>query len=174
MPRIIFVSGMDETGSSSILEMVLEGSRKRLSKHIRLGFERRELDKLKGMIVDDSKKVLSSLFKKIESQASAALKSGISVVVEGPLTLKTEDGYLPLVPKGFFRSFSPDAFILFESPNTGKNSKIDFIQQEVNRSYAAMYASLGGSALKIIPVGRGGVKNALKECTQVIDTFLGM
>jgi len=48
----------------------------------------------------------------------------------------------------------------------------DPTQQQVNRAYAAMYASLGGSLLKIIEVGRGRVKDALKESSNVLLSVL--
>jgi adenylate kinase len=184
MPKIIFVAGLNESGYGTIMDMVFEGSRKRLGRHIRLGFEEHELRRVGNMLANDARKAAAGLYRKIENQISAALKAGSSVVVEGPLTLKTGDGYLPLVPKGFFESFKPDVFILFEAAKgtaqTGsggvvrkaKPSGMDWTQQEINRSYAAMYASLGSSLFNIITVGRGGVKTALRECTRLMESFL--
>jgi len=184
MPRIIFVAGLDESGYNTIMDMALEGSRKRLGRHIRLGFEEKELRKIAKMLANDARKAAASLYRKIENHVSAALKAGSSVVLEGPLTLKTGEGYLPLVPKGFFESFKPEVFMLFEAPKPaaqrsgdggkggGGESSIDWTQQEINRSYAAMYASLGNSLFNIITVGRGGVKSALRESTRLLETFL--
>ena len=175
MPKIIFVTGLSKSGYGTILDMVLEGSKKRLGRHIRIGFEERELDKAKRMIAPDTRKTVTGLYKSIENQISAALKSGVNVVVDGPLTLSTEEGYLPLMPKRFFESFKPEVFLVFEATRTEARkggSGIDWTQQEMNRSYAAMYASLGGSLLKIIPIGRGGVKDALRDCTHMLEYFL--
>jgi len=171
MPKIVFVAGLNETGCGTIMDMVMEGSRKRLGSHIRVGFEENELKKIGGMVTEDTRKAVANLYRNIETRIAAALKRKSSVVVEGPLTLSTEDGYIPLLPKRFFESFKPDVFIVFESID-GKSPEIDLMQQEINRAYAAMYAALGNSVLKIIKVGKGGVKGALRECTRIIEYFL--
>ena len=119
-------------------------------------------------------KILLNHHNDIEKKISNAIKSGSNVIVIGPLTIKTHEGYLPLVPRRFFTTFKPEIFMLFEVPKT--NSKTDDIfdwtQQEINRSYASMYAALGNSLLNIIPVGKGSVKDAIRECTRTIEYFV--
>lgn len=170
MPKIVFVAGLRETGFKTVVDMVLEGSRSRLQKHLRLGFDDREIKKIRGMIPADTKKAATGIYNKIEKHISAAIKANSSVVVEGPITVKTEDGYLPLFPKKFFESFTPDVFILFEA---AKGPDIDLTQQEVNRSYAELYASSSESPLKIIKISSGSVKSALKEFTHVVESIIG-
>jgi adenylate kinase len=170
MSKIVFVAGLKESGYGTVIDMVLEGSRNKLGRHLRLGFEERELKKMRLMLPEDTKKSVAGLYKDIEKQASAGLKSGSNVIIEGPLTLKTEDGYLPLIPKRFFESFRPDVFILFESQE--RSTGIDMLQQEINRSYAAMYASLAGSLLRVISIKKGGVKDALRSTARLMENFV--
>ena len=151
--------------------MVLEGSRKTLQEHVHLKFKDFGIGKFKRMISDDMVKAREGFCSKVEGKISDALKSGTSVVVEGPLTVNTPEGYFPLVPKEFFESFSPEVFVIFELP--GKNTKVDILQQEVDRTYSEMYASLAGSPLKIIEVGSNDVKSAIKDFRKVMVSFLG-
>ena len=172
MTTIIFVTGMEETGMDTIIDMVLKGSRKKMSnpKHIRF----------KGVIpetsargaTDAAKKAAEKFRSTVEKDVSNSLKAGMNVVVEGPLTLKTAMGYIPLVPRDFFESFSPDVIILFELPPNSP-AGIDWKQQEINRAYASMYASLTGAALKVIEVGRDRVKDAIRDSTRVMVSVLG-
>jgi len=173
MPRVVFVAGMDESGRDTITDMVVEGYRKNIVKIRHIKLKEFGADILKDALSIEMGKARDNFYKGIESKISSALKVGFSIIVEGPLTLKTEDGYLPLVPKRFFESFSPDIFVLFEVPAGKEANKVDMTQQEINRSYAAMYASLAGSPLKIIEVRKGGVKKAIKDFTNVIGSFLG-
>lgn len=170
MAKIVFVAGLKESGYETIVDMVLEGSRNKLGRHLRLGFERGEMKKMGLMLPEDTVKSVAGAYKKIENQISAALKSGSSVILECPITLKTIDGYLPLIPKRFFEAFRPDVFILFESKES--SAGIDLLQQEINRSYAAMYASLGGSLIRIITINKGGVKDALRSTARIMETFI--
>jgi adenylate kinase len=173
MPIIVFAAGMRESGRDSIVDMVLRGSRNNLQKHSHVRLNDTKIRKIKGMISSDLERARDEFYHGIEGEVSSRLKTGTNIIVDGPLTLKTEDGYLPLVPKEFFESFEPDVFVVFEVKKERSAPDIDWTQQEVNRSYAEMYASLAGSPLKIIKVGKGEVKVALREFTKVMESFLG-
>ncbi len=170
MARIVFVTGFIETGRDTIIDMVLKGSSKKLVglKHVR--FEDMGVSGLKSAIPGNIRKSRDQFYSKVERAASDAMKSGMSVVVEGPLTAKTENGYLPIVPRDFFDSFAPEIIILFEMPD-GKD--VDSLHQQINRAYAGTYASLAGCPLKIITVKKNGVKYALRDCTVVMENVLG-
>ncbi|RLI98567.1 MAG: hypothetical protein DRO99_00430 [Candidatus Aenigmatarchaeota archaeon] len=173
MSKIIFITGLEETGRDTIVEMTIGGSKNSLMDFKHVSFEKLGISGLKDELSDTVRKARDGFYKNVEREVSDALRSGLSVIVEGPITMKTENGYLPLVPKEFFEAFSPDVIMLFETPHERGNSRIDWKQQHINRAYAAMYASLGGSLLKIIEVSKGEVKDALRECKEVMSSVMG-
>jgi hypothetical protein len=151
MTKIILATGLADSGMDSVIDMVLEGSKKSLSgtRHIRF---------------KDS-------FGGVERKATEALKKGYNVVIEGPLTKATSDGYQPLVPAKFFSSYQPAMIFLFEVP--GGDRDTDYLQQQINRSSASFHATLGGSLLKVISLGKGGVREAIHECRGSLLSLIG-
>ena len=172
MASIVFVTGLQESGMDTVMDMVLEGSRNSLEKLKHIRFSNLGLGRLGESPARDIRKARDLFYKSVERQVSDALKSGMSVVLEGPLTLKTGNGYLPLVPSEFFESFAPEAIMLFEV-QADKGQEADMTQQQINRAYAAMHASLSGCSLKLVQIAKGRVKDSIKESTEVMLSVLG-
>jgi len=172
---LIFVSGNPESGKNEILNMVLQGYKKMLPKFRYVKFDdiipkppKMERD------IDNIKKFCKNFYSKLEKILIRELKKGSNLIINGYFTIKTEQGYIPILPDNFFESFKPDVLILIEvlpsRPETYmmETEHMDWLQQEINRDYVSFYSAKSGAMVKVIKVKLGNIGGAIRETAGVI------
>jgi adenylate kinase len=173
--KFIFVAGSQESGKDEIMDMILGGYKKMLPAFRYIKFDS-IMTKPPAMERDMSRiKAFCRNFRtKLEKALVQELKKGGNLIVNGFFTIKTEQGYVPLLPDDFFEAFRPDLLILIEvlpsRPETYmmQTEHMDWLQQEINRDYMSLYSAKSGAMLKVVNVRLGNIKGALKETADVI------
>ena len=193
--KLILIAGVEDSGKDTILEMVLQGSKKKLPKFDYVKFDDLVFKKPRSVSsrfghralaesiefsenIDQIIKARQDIYTKLEKKVKVNLKAKKFVVVNGYFTMKTLRGYVPIISEQFFKTFKPEMIILMEADASARNRSmlkrgLDYIeatrlQQEINRNYASLYASSTDAVLRIIKVRHGDIKTAI---TQLRDTL---
>lgn len=188
----ILVTGIQESGKDEIIDMVLTGSRKNLpafdyfrfddllprspgSSH---GFDLWSFsDRIQRM-----HKIQRDFHTKLKKKTDNLKLSGNHIIANGCFTVKTSGGYLPLISKGSERFFKPDMIVVLDvelkNPvmvrKLGKERVEELkYEQRLNLKYATNYSALTGSAINVVRVEYGNVKEALKDMTDAVTLALG-
>ncbi len=173
--KFIFVTGNPESGKDEILDMVLRGYKKMLPRFRYIKFDEL-MPKLPKMErdIDKIKKFCKNFYSKLERKLVQELKKDGNLIVNGYFTIKTEHGYIPILPNAFFETFKPDVIILVEvlpsRPETYmmETEHMDWLRQEINRDYASLYSAKSGAMVKVVKVKLGSIGGALRETSDVI------
>jgi adenylate kinase len=188
----ILVTGIRESGKDEIIDMVLTGSRKNLPPFDYFKFN----DLLPHGSGDSHGFDLWSFNDRIQRMHNiqrdfhTKLKKKIDhmklsenhIIVNGCFTVKTSGGYLPLISKGSEKFFKPDLIVVLEvelkNPvmikKLGKE-KVEELkyEQRLNLKYATNYSVLTSSAINVVRVEYGNVKEALKDMNDIVTLALG-
>lgn len=189
---LILVTGIPESGRDSIIDMVITGSKRNLP-----SFEYLRFDDILSMDVDKKSEELDLWsFKKrihhihkVQKDFHTNLRESIKsmkskrdhAIVNGYFTLKTPNGYMPLLSKTDTRFFKPDIIVVIDmdlgSPTLIKRlgkEKIKKLKyhQDINLNYAMGYSTLTRSAINLVRVEYGNVKCALKEMIDIVTLAL--
>jgi adenylate kinase len=188
--KLILVTGLEDSGKDTILDMVLQGSKQTLPDFDHIKFDELIFKKTKSVSsrfghsalaesmdfsknIDQIIKTRQDIYSKLEKNIKANIEAKKSVILNGYFTMKTRRGFVPIISEQFFKTFKPDMIVLMEADASIKNGHIvkkgpDHIesvklQQEINRNYASLYASTTDAVLVIIKVSHGDVKSAIRE-----------
>ena len=173
MPHVILVTGLEDSGKNMVIDMVLKGSCNSITDYEQINFDKIGLKQIKNAITESEIRFAIKEFgRSLEAAVSVALKSSKSAIVDGPLVIKTDLGYTPIVTETLFEAISPDLIILFEAVNAA-GKKIDTENQEMIKAVAESHCAKTGAPLKIIQIGNGKVKDALKQSRSAILSMIG-
>ncbi len=189
----IFVTGIQESGKDDIVKMVLTGSRRNLPSFDYFRFDDlipHGTNSADGIIdlwsfsnrIKHMHNVQRNFHTKLRKKVDHLKLTGNHIIVNGYFALNTNGGYLPILSKGSEKFFKPDMIVVLDvdldSPNMikklGKEKIMELkYQQDINLKCAANYATLTKSAVNIVRVEYGNVKDALKDMTDAITLALG-
>jgi adenylate kinase len=189
---LILVAGIPESGKDTLLEMVLEGSRKNLPPFRLLKFddlisydvnkESKELDMWSfSERTKQIKNIQSGFHKKLRSSIDMLDRTEKNIIVDGYFTFRTHEGFVPLLYSQSARSFYPDMIIIAElglkSPELLRKLGRERVRQlryhqDINLNYATNYSSLTRSPINIVRIEYGNVKEALRDMTDLITLAL--
>ena len=166
---IVLVMGAQESSKDAIIEVLQED--RSIPKFEYMSLHEDGLDR------NNIKKSLKDFNNDIERFVTENLKSQRrNIIINIPITIETNQGYVPVLSGGFFDVIDPDLIIIIEEmPNIRLRSaerKRIREQQEVNREHAVRYSSGSNSPLKIIKVKPGDVKSAIREAKGVIKPLM--
>lgn len=177
MSKKILVTGIEESGKDTILDLVLKGSKKMLPKFRYLKFGK--ILKMAGTA--EMKNLQNNLIEKIKR----SIRKDYNTIINGDFTVKTSHGFLPLITKDFFMTVNPDVSILLEFETNLKDiylrHEIKHLdvdlesireQQFINKHHAIACSHATGALLKIIRVEHGNVKKAIREVSETIKFSL--
>jgi adenylate kinase len=170
--KLVLIAGSRETDKESIIGLALERLRS-------LGprFKYLDLDKLgikPGPGLGNLKAFPSRLHEKLEKELVSELKGEKNhMIISGSLTIKTPYGIFPTLTEGFFRVFKPDSLIILESSpgdlvRHPEASHEILRQQDLDRNYGIMYASISGSMVKVMTIEKSNIAIAVKELLQYL------
>jgi len=173
--KLVLITGSKEACKDGIVELAL-GRLKSRCKFRSLDFEKLSIKQ--GRTLDDLKAFPAKLQERLEKELVSELKGKKNhMILNGRLTLSTPYGLFPALSNEFFSVFKPDAIVVLE-PSPGdlvRNPKISLEtlqHQEVERSYAAMYASISGSPLRVIIVEKNNIALAVSQLVKYLKTLL--
>jgi len=193
--KLILVTGVEDSGKDTILEMVLQGSKNRLPDFDYVKFDDLVFKKAKSVSsrfghralaesmefsenIDQIIKTRQEIYTKLEKKVKTDVKTNMFVIINGYFTMKTLRGHVPIISEQFFRAFRPELIVLMEADVSDRNRHLlkkgsDHmesvkLQQEINRNYASLYASATDAVLKIIRVKHGDIKSAIVDLRDVL------
>lgn len=189
---LILVAGIPESGKDSILKMVLTGSKGNLPDFEYLKFdslvsydvdkESKELDLWSfSKRIDHMHKIQKDFYTKLKKKTTQLERKGNHIIANGYFTLKTPGGYLPTLTDESIKFFKPDVIVIIsidlDRPELlkkfGKEKVRDLkYHQDINLKYAVTYSEMSKSAINIINVEYGNLKEALREMVDVITLAL--
>jgi len=189
---LILVTGIPESGRDSILKMVLSGSKKNLPFFAYLKFDDMvsyDVDKKSEELdlwsfskrIDHIHKIQNDFYSELKKTIGSLKGKGSHIIVNGYFTLRTPSGYLPLLSQEALSFFKPDIIVIVEVDTENREllgkfgkEKIRELKyhQDINLKYATSYSALTRSAINIVRVEYGNLKDALKEMTDVITLAL--
>ncbi len=181
-PRIVFVSGIPESGRKEIVEFVLRNAGKTLPEFEyvcledvmikTLGIKGSEEIDLSKAFLSVSPGIAKRFEKDVEKVMLAKIRSGNPIIMSGCLTLNTKEGQFPLLSERFFRKHKPYAIIIMELEEGPGEDRLRTVQ-DINRNHASVISSLFGCEIKTIRVERGNYRKAIRELSEELKRILG-
>ncbi len=165
--KLVLITGSPETDKDSVIELTLDRLRS-----LNPRFRYLELDKLgvkPGQGPDDFRSFPSRLRERLEKELVSELRGSRNhIILNGCLTLKTPYGIFTCLTQEFFRVFKPDSLVILESSpgdlvRDPRASHETLRQQDIDRCYAIMYASLSASPLMVMTIERSNIALVVKE-----------
>jgi adenylate kinase len=189
---LILITGIPESGRDSIVKMILSGSRKilpafeyiRFDDMVSYDIDRKseELDLWSfSKRIEHMHKIQRDFYSKLKKRVESLKGKENHIIVNGYFTIRTPSGYLPTLTQGSIKFFKPDVIVIIdvdlENPEVAKKFGRDEIRelkyhQDINLKYAASYSTLAKSAINVVRVEYGNLKDALKEMADVITLAL--
>lgn len=170
--KLVLIAGSEESDKDGVIELALERLRNFHPKFKCLGFDR--LGVKPGQRLEEMKAFSARLHEKLEKTLVSELRGGKShIIINGYLTLRTPYGYFPAVSQEFFRVFKPDSLIILE-PSPGdlvrdpRASEETLKQQELERTYGAMYASLSDTPVRLITIEKTNIALVVDELLEYL------
>ena len=170
--KLILIAGSPETDKDSIIDLTLDRLRSFSHKFKYLDFDK--LGVKPGQRLEDLKTFPSRLHGRLEKELVSELRGDKShIILNGYLTLKTPYGIFPVISQEFFRVFRPDALIILESSpgdlvRDPRASHEILRQQELDRNYGIMYASISDSFINVMTIEKSNVALAVKELLEYL------
>lgn len=174
--KLILIAGSEEADKDSVIRLALERLRNFIP-----GFRYVDADGLGvklGQKLEEVKSFHSRLYEKLEKALVSELRSGKShIILNGSLTMGTPYGSLPALSQEFFRVFRPDALVIMESSpgdlvRNPRASEEIIRQQELDRSYGAMCASISDTPLKLITIEESNIALSVNELLEYLRMVL--
>jgi adenylate kinase len=166
---IVLIAGIADSSKDAMMTVFSEDKMMPDFKQIKFHFADHFLKDMFGYIQEFNKSLESDIIANIKTQSH-------NIIINVPLTIDTETGYVPVMQETFFDLVKPDVLILVEDkPSIRMNReerKTLELHQDVNREYAAQYSAQTGCALKIVEVDSGYLKDAIKEVKGIIKKVM--
>lgn len=133
---------------------------------------------------DEMRRLAPAEQKRIQVAAAASIAAQGDVIVDTHASIRTPQGYLPGLPAWVLETLKPDAIVLVEATPeeiAGRRSKdatrqrdVDDPQtiarhQELNRAFAASYATLTGAVVALVFNHDGRVEEAVEQVLPVVQ-----
>jgi adenylate kinase len=178
----IVVTGVPGVGKSTVMEGTARAAGLRV---VVYGSEMFRIAQRDGLVTDrdEMRRLEPEVQKQIQISASAAIAAMGDVIVDTHASIQTPRGYLPGLPAWVLETLDPSAIILVEAPakdiaarrskdatrkrDTDSQEAIA-LHQEINRGFAAAYATLTGATITIVQNEQGKVEEAVRAVLAAI------
>ena len=187
---LVVVTGIPGTGKTTVASKAMEKleAEEVTYEMITYGTVMFEIAKEKKMVEhrDEMRKLNSSAQKDIQKKAAERIHDmakAKNIVLDTHCTISTQKGYLPGLPKKILGKLEPNVIVLVEANPEEINmrrqgdksrSRDDegvegiSLHQDMNRNFAAAYATLSGASVKVINNPQGKVEKAVEEMIKVL------
>ncbi|UCD07250.1 MAG: AAA family ATPase [Candidatus Aenigmatarchaeota archaeon] len=189
---LIFVTGIPESGRDSIVKMVLSGSKKNLPSFEYIRFDdlvSYDVDKKSEELdlwsfskrIEHMHKIQRDFYRNLKKKVDSLKDKENHIIVNGYFTLRTPSGYLPTLSNQSVKFFKPDVIVIIDVDLDNPEILVKFgkervrelkYHQDINLKCAVSYSTLTRSAINVVRVEYGNLKDALKEMTDVITLAL--
>ena len=184
--NIVVLSGIPGTGSTTVLNKVLEEVD---YANINYGNVMFDIASEKGLVEsrDDMRKLDPEIQKEVQKQAAERIHDmaqNDNVIIDTHCTIKTPKGFLPGLPKWVLEELQPTQFILIEAePSeimyrrmTDDTRKRDMeyadeidLHQAMSRATAMSYAVLTGCTVAMVQNNDDGLDKAVAEIVEILS-----
>ncbi len=179
----IVVTGVPGVGKTTVMEAAAKAANMQV---VVFGSQMLRVAQDEGLVQDrdEMRKLKASEQKRIQVAAAAAIAEKGDVIVDTHASIRTPQGYLPGLPAWVLETLKPDAIVLVEADAgeiAGRRSKDqsrtrdadtpDAIarHQEMNRAFAAAYATLTGAIVAMVENHDGRLEEAVEQVLPVVQ-----
>ncbi len=178
----IIVTGIPGVGKTTVMNAAAEHANRTIVVYGTVMFEEAQA---KGLVEhrDEMRGLEPAVQKDIQKAAAKTMAAMGDIIVDTHCSIKTPRGYLPGLPAWVLEALMPEAIVLVEadakeikgrreSDETRKRDAdaVEAIEehQEVNRRFAAAYATLTGATVHTVYNHDGMVDEAIKQIMPVV------
>ncbi len=178
----IIVTGIPGVGKTTVMEAAASKARAQI---VVYGTKMFEVASQKGLVEhrDDMRRLAPDVQKEIQMAAAESMAAMGDIIVDTHCTIKTPKGYLPGLPAWVLEKLKPSSIVLVEADaaeikgrrdsDATRNRDADSIKsieehQEVNRRFAAAYATLTGATVHTVYNHDGKVEDAIEQILPVV------
>lgn len=179
----IVVTGVPGVGKTTVMEAAAKAADLKV---VVYGTEMFRVAEAEGVVKDrdEMRKLRPEEQRRIQVSAAASIAAQGNVIVDTHASIATPQGFLPGLPAWVLETLSPDAIVLVEAdPDeiAGRRSK-DTTRvrdsdtpeaiarhQELNRAFAAAYATLTGAVVAIVENHDGRLEDAVEQVLPVVQ-----
>jgi adenylate kinase len=179
----IVVTGVPGVGKTTVMEAAAQAAKRKV---VVYGTEMFQVAKGEGLVEDrdEMRRLAPSEQKRIQVAAAASIAAQGDVIVDTHSSIRTPQGFLPGLPAWVLETLSPDAIVLVEADPeeiAGRRSKdatrvrdadtpqAIALHQQLNRAFAAAYATLTGAVVAIVENHDGRVEEAVEQVLPVVQ-----
>lgn len=180
----IVVTGVPGVGKTTVMEAAAKAADLKV---VVYGTEMFQVAKAEGVVQDrdEMRKLPPAEQKRIQVAAAASIAAQGDVIVDTHASIRTPQGFLPGLPAWVLETLSPDAIVLVEADPkeiSGRRSKDQTRtrdadtpeaiarHQELNRAFAASYATLTGAVVAVVENHDGRVDEAVEQVLPVVKS----
>ena len=172
--KLILVTGIEQTDKNRLLGMSIStmnnGTWYKDFFNINLNAMRSVSN---SFFAGDIKESYLSIYDDLEKVLTTSKRNAFNIVLDAPLTINTQYGYVPILTERFFSIMKPDSILLLENRlEDFKDSQRELLlvkeQQEINRSYCIKFSSEFSLPLKIIKVNKSELKQTVREIQEYL------
>ncbi len=182
----IIVTGIPGVGKTTVMDAAAKAASLKVAVYGTVMFE---VASAKGIVKhrDEMRRLSPEVQKQIQKEAAKRIAGMGDVIVDTHCSIKTAKGYLPGLPAWVLTELEPSTIVLVEalpSEIFGRRAKdatrkrdddsIEAIaeHQEMNRRFAASYATLTGATVATIVNRDGGIDDAMKAILPIVGAKL--
>ncbi len=179
----IVVTGVPGVGKTTVMEAAAKAGDLKV---VVYGSEMFRVAEAEGVVKDrdEMRRLAPAEQKRIQVAAAASIAAQGDVIVDTHASIRTPQGYLPGLPAWVLETLKPDAIVLVEATPeeiAGRRSKDETRQrdvddpatiarhQELNRAFAASYATLTGAVVALVFNHDGRVEQAVEQVLPVVQ-----
>lgn len=179
----IVVTGVPGVGKTTVMEAAAKAGDRKV---VVYGSEMFRVAEAEGVVKDrdEMRRLAPAEQKRIQVAAAAAIAAQGDVIVDTHASIRTPQGYLPGLPAWVLETLKPDAIVLVEATpqeiagrrSTDATRKRDedspqtiARHQELNRAFAATYATLTGAVVAIVFNHDGRVEEAVEQVLPIVQ-----
>ncbi len=178
----IIVTGIPGVGKTTVMEAAAEHAGRTI---VVYGTAMFEVATERGLVEhrDDMRRLDPAVQKEVQMAAAEKMAAMGDIIVDTHCTIKTPKGYLPGLPAWVLENLKPDTIVLVEADDeeiAGRRASdetrkrdADSVEaiaehQEVNRRFAASYATLTGATVATVYNHDGRVEDAKEQILAVL------
>ncbi len=178
----IIVTGIPGVGKTTVMNAAAEHANRRIGVYGTVMFEEAQA---KGLVAhrDEMRGLEPTVQKEIQRAAAQAMAAMGDIIVDTHCSIKTPRGYLPGLPAWVLEALMPEAVVLVEADaaeikgrregdETRKRDadSVEAIEehQEINRRFAAAYATLTGATVHTVYNHDDKVDEAIQQIMPVV------
>ncbi len=178
----IIVTGVPGVGKTTVMEAAAKSAGLRV---VVYGTEMFEVAKARGLVRDrdEMRRLDPKVQRDVQKAAAEAIAKKGDVIVDTHCSIQTAKGYLPGLPAWVLESLKPSTVILVEATAkeiAGRRAKdatrvrdtdsAELIarHQEMNRAFAAAYATLTGATVAVVMNHDDRLNDAIEQILPVV------